>query len=67
MLTIRRVMRQEFTRLHKMLLDVVRRDPVCRRLMTAPGVGAVVALTYGRLSTSRSALFIPGPWGLMWG
>jgi transposase len=22
-------------------------DPVCRRLMTAPGVGAVVALTYG--------------------
>jgi transposase len=46
MLTIRRVMRQEFTRLHKMLLEVVRHDPVCRRLMTAPGVGAVVALTY---------------------
>jgi transposase len=46
LLTIRRVMRQEFTRLHKMLLDVVRHDPVCRRLMTAPGVGAVVALTY---------------------
>jgi transposase len=32
--------------LHKMLLDTVRDDPVCRRLMTAPGVGAVVALTY---------------------
>jgi len=46
LLTIRRVMRQEFTRLHKMLLDVVRHDPVCRRLMTAPDVGAVVALTY---------------------
>ena len=46
LLTIRRVMRQEFSRLHKMLLDVVRQDPVCRRLMTAPGVGAVVALTY---------------------
>jgi transposase len=46
LLTIRRVMRQEFARLHKMLLDVVRQDPVCRRLMTAPGVGAVVALTY---------------------
>ncbi len=28
------------------LLDVVRHVPVCRRLMTAPGVGAVVALTY---------------------
>jgi transposase len=45
LLTIRRVMRREFTRLHKMLLDVARHDPVCRRLMTAP-VGAVVALTY---------------------
>src|SRR5271166_780337 len=29
-----------------MLLDVVRDDPVCRRLMTAPGVGPIVALTY---------------------
>ena len=29
-----------------MLLDAVRGDLVCRRLMTAPGVGAVVALTY---------------------
>ena len=29
-----------------MLLSLVRDDPVCRRLMTAPGVGAVVALTY---------------------
>jgi len=42
-----RVMRQQFAVLHKMLLDNrVRGDPVCRRLMTAPGVGAVVALTY---------------------
>jgi len=46
LLTIRGVLRQEFTRLHKMLLNVVRHDPVCRRLVTAPGVGAVVALTY---------------------
>jgi transposase len=29
-----------------MLLDTVRGDPVCRRLMTAPGVGAVVAPIY---------------------
>ena len=41
-----RVMRQQFAVLHKMLLDTVRHDPICRRLMTAPGVGAVVALTY---------------------
>ena len=46
LLVVRRVMRQEFARLHKMLLELVRHDPVCRRLMTAPGVGAVVALTY---------------------
>src|SRR5262249_23249840 len=46
LLYVRRVMRQQFAVLHKMLLDTVRDDPVCRRLMTAPGVGAVVALTY---------------------
>src|SRR2546429_1211498 len=46
LLNVRRVMRQQFAVLHKMLLDTVRDDPVCRRLMTAPGVGAVVALTY---------------------
>jgi transposase len=45
-LTVRRVMRQQFAVLHKMLLDTVRHDPICRHLMTAPGVGAVGALTY---------------------
>jgi transposase len=38
--------REQFALMHKMLLDLVRDDPVCRRLMTAPGVGAVVALAY---------------------
>src|SRR5258708_22720846 len=46
LLNVRRVMREQVAVLHKMLLDTVRDDPVCRRLMTAPGVGAVVALTY---------------------
>jgi transposase len=46
LLNVRRVMRQQLAVLHKMLLDTVRDDPVCRRSMTAPGVGAVVALTY---------------------
>src|SRR5947199_10423383 len=32
--------------LHRRLLAVVRDDDVCRRLMTTPGVGPVVALTY---------------------
>ncbi len=31
LLTILRVMRQEFSRLHKILLDIVRHDPVCQR------------------------------------
>ncbi|MES3027821.1 MAG: IS110 family transposase [Pseudomonadota bacterium] len=46
LLTVRRVLHEQFTVLHKMLLGLVRQDPVCRRLMTAPGVGPVVALTY---------------------
>src|SRR6266446_6211623 len=46
LLSVRQVMRQQLAVLHKMLLDTVRDGPVCRRLMTAPGVGAVVALTY---------------------
>jgi hypothetical protein len=32
-------MRQQLTVLHKMLLDMVRGDPVCLRLMIGPGVG----------------------------
>jgi transposase len=32
--------------LHRRLLTMVRDDEVCRRLMTVPGVGSVVALTY---------------------
>ena len=48
LLAVRRVMRQQLAVLHKMLLDTVRGDAVCRRLMTAPGVGAVVELTYVR-------------------
>ena len=33
-------------RLHRRLLAIVRDDDICRRLMTTPGVGPVVALTY---------------------
>lgn len=32
--------------LHKLLLDLVRNEPICRLLLTAPGVGPVVALTF---------------------
>jgi transposase len=42
LLTVRRVMRQQLAALHKMLLNIVRHDPVCRRFMTVPGVGEAV-------------------------
>ena len=35
-----------FCILHRRLLAIVRDDEVCRRLMTTPGVGPVVSLTY---------------------
>jgi len=46
LLEARSALRMQLAKLHKMLLDEVRADPVCRRLMTAPGVGPIVALTY---------------------
>ena len=46
LLVVRRVLRQQLGILHRRLLAVVRDDEVCRRLMTIPGVGPVVALTY---------------------
>ena len=46
MLVVRRVLREQIAILHRRLLAVVRDDDVCRRLMTIPGVGPVVALTY---------------------
>jgi len=46
LLVVRRVLRDQVGILHRRLLAVVRDDEVCRRLMTVPGVGPVVALTY---------------------
>jgi transposase len=46
LLIVRRVLREQVALLHRRLLAVVRDDDVCRRLMTVPGVGPVVALTY---------------------
>jgi transposase len=46
LLIVRRTLRQQIGVLHGRLLAVVRTDDVCRRLMTVPGVGPVVALTY---------------------
>jgi len=46
LLIVRRVLREQLGILHRRVLAVVRDDEVCRRLMTIPGVGPVVALTY---------------------
>lgn len=54
MLQARAALWNEFTRLHRAMLKIARADPVCHRLMSAPGVGALVALTY------RSAVDNPG-------
>jgi transposase len=46
LLIVRRALREQIVILHRRLLVIVRDDEVCRRLMTTPGVGPVVALTY---------------------
>ena len=46
LLIVRRVLREQIAVLHRRLLAIVKDDEVCRRLMTIPGVGPVVALTY---------------------
>ena len=46
LLIVRRTLREQIGILHGRLLAIVRTDDVCRRLMTVPGVGPVVALTY---------------------
>jgi transposase len=46
LLIVRRALREQIGILHRRLLATVRDDDVCRRLMTVPGVGPMVALTY---------------------
>ena len=40
------MLREQIGILHRRVLAAVRNDEVCHRLMTVPGVGPVVALTY---------------------
>jgi transposase len=46
MLRAREALRAEFHVLHRAVLAIVREDAVCRRLMTVPGVGALVAINF---------------------
>jgi transposase len=61
LLAARDALMREYGRLHKLVLRTVRDDPVCRLLMTMPGIGPVSALTFrstiddpNRFSHSRS-------------
>src|SRR5256884_1794030 len=56
LLIVRRVVREQLGILHRRVLAIVRDDDVCRRLMTIPGVGPVVALTY-RVTVDLPARF----------
>ena len=60
MLRARAALRAEFAALHRQVLRIVRVDADCRRMMTVPGVGAIVATTFkaavddpGRFKRSR--------------
>ena len=46
LLVVRRVLREQIGILHRRLLALVRDDQVLPHLMTIPGVGPVVSLTY---------------------
>lgn len=45
-LAVRATLREQLSALERQVRTEARADPVCRRLMTHPGVGAVVALAY---------------------
>src|SRR5215813_15473842 len=46
MLKVRRMLWTEYSRLHNMLIRILRRDAICRRFMSVPGVGPVTALAF---------------------
>ncbi len=61
LLAVREVLRRQIAALHKAALAMARRDPVVRRLMTLPGVGAITALSFratiddpGRFANARA-------------
>ena len=46
MLRAREALQTEFARLHRVMLSIARENEVCRRLMSVPGVGALIAVTF---------------------
>jgi transposase len=64
MLQARAALWREFTRLHREMLQIARADHVCQRLMTAPGAGALVAITYRSAVDDPGRFGIPNGWGV---
>ena len=71
MLTARATLMLEMTKLHKVILKIVREDEVCRRLMTVPGVGALTSITFksavddpSRIARSRGRFSALKRWAL---
>jgi transposase len=56
MLAVRRTIREQYVTLHKRMMLLAREDRVCRLLMSAPGFGPLVALSY-RASIDEPARF----------
>ena len=46
MLAVRATLLVEYRRMHLLVVKATLADPVCRRLMTVPGVGPIAALTF---------------------
>jgi transposase len=68
LLEVRRVLREQFQHLHKAMERLAESDDTCKLLMTAPGVGPMVALSFragvdepARFGRSRS---VPAHFGL---
>ena len=55
LLSVVEVMTKEVERLSKRVIDEVKTEPTCRRLMTVPGVGPLTALAFRATSTNRAA------------
>lgn len=53
LLACRRTLREQYAVLHREAYQIARNDEICRRLMTCPGVGPIVALTF------KSAIDVP--------
>lgn len=56
LLSVRALAVQEIDAFEARLIAIAKADPVCRRLMTAPGVGLLTALTY-RMAIDEPARF----------